>query len=346
MRTTKSLVRSRAPLRLSFGGGGSELSPYVEMHGGNVLNATINMHAYTTMRPAQGMEVRFTALDQKICFSHEAISNLRPQQALPLHQAVYNRMVAEFNHGNPLPVEVFTYCDAPIGSGLGASSTLTVSLVTAFAEYLFLGLDEYAVAQLAYEIERKDLGLSGGRQDQYAASFGGFNFIEFRTNDTVVVNPLRMREWVVSELEASLVLYYTGVSRESARIIEQQQQLLRQQDAATVAHLHNIKSIASKMKDCLLQGDLLGFARNLDVSWSEKKATADKISNSFIDDTYTAAKSAGALGGKISGAGGGGFMMLVCDPERKMDVIEILKARGGEVYVSKFVNEGARSWRI
>jgi D-glycero-alpha-D-manno-heptose-7-phosphate kinase len=339
------IVRSRAPLRLSFAGGGTELSPYLEAYGGQILNGTIGLHAYATLEPNADGRVKFVAADQDIALELPAESPVSGDD-LPLHRGVYNRIVGTFNGGRPLPVTVTTFCDAPVGSGLGSSSTLTVAMIKAFDEYLGLALDEYSLARIAYEVERQDLNLEGGRQDQYAAAFGGFNFIEFHEDDRVVVNPLRIPQSTICEFEASLILYYTGKSRHSAQIIEEQTKLIREQNEAVIRHLHTIKSYCGLMKEYLLKGNIEAFAEVLDRSWAEKRATASSISNATIDHVYEVVRQAGVIGGKISGAGGGGFMMLICRPERRMHVLARLAELGGTVIGCSFVSGGAHSWRI
>ena len=340
------IVRARAPLRLSFGGGGTELSPYLDMFGGHVLNSTINLHAYATLAPSPDGKVHFIAADKGETVICDALDQLSIEQGLPLHCGVYNRIVREYNGGKPIPLTLTTMCEAPIGSGLGSSSTLTVAMLKAYDEYLGLALGEYDLAHLAYQTERLDLGLSGGMQDQYSAAFGGFNFIEFHSLEHVIVNPLRVRHWIVSELESSLVLYYTGTSRQSAELIMEQTREINAASTERVERLHRIKALAVDMKTMLLKGDLNGFGKTLDRSWMEKRQMSANISNSEIDRIYERAKDNGAIGGKITGAGGGGFMMLLCDPARRMDVLRVLGAEDGKIFSCGFLDHGAHSWRI
>jgi D-glycero-alpha-D-manno-heptose-7-phosphate kinase len=259
---------------------------------------------------------------------------------------VYNRIVREFNGGRPLALILTTHTDAPPGSGLGSSSTLVVAMVKAFVEWLNLPLGEYDIARLAYEIERVDVGLAGGRQDQYAATFGGFNFMEFHPGERVVVNPLRIKNWILSELEASLILYFGGVSRDSARIIDEQAANVQRHDAAVLDATHALKAEAVAMKENLLKGDFDGLVQSIQAGWEAKKRLASSISNPQIEEMYELARKAGMRAGKISGAGGGGFMMLLVDPVRRMEVIRALHRAPGRIYTCHFTRHGTEGWKI
>ena len=339
-------VRARAPLRLGIAGGGTDVSPYADVHGGLVLNATIDRYAYAVLAPLATPHVRFVGTDLQ---ASESVP-LAPQYALTgplaLHKAVYNEMVATFNAGQPLPVELSTFCDVPAGSGLGSSSTLVVVIVRAFTELLNLPLDDYMVARLAHKIERVDCGLQGGRQDQYAATFGGFNFMEFYADDRAVINPLRVKNWILCELEASLLLFYTGVSRESARIIADQSEGIRLGSQEALQAMHGIKREALVMKECLLRGDFQGMVQSMRSGWEDKKRSSKAVSNTHIDEIYGAACSAGALAGKVSGAGGGGFMMFFVPPEKRMDVTRALKRFDGQLSNCHFTKHGTQAWRV
>jgi D-glycero-alpha-D-manno-heptose-7-phosphate kinase len=342
------LIRSRAPLRVGLAGGGTDVSPYCDLYGGYVLNATINRYAYATLRCVNTSILNFASTDQGISESLEIKEGvLIPLNGiLNLHKAVYNSMISEFNNGKHLPIELSTFCDAPIGSGLGASSTLVVAMIRAFVELLNLPLDDYSIARLAFKIERIDCELQGGRQDQYSATFGGVNFIEFPDVRKVVVNSLRLKEWIVSELEASLLLFYTGVSRESAKIIADQSSSVKDLDSNTLESMHLIKQEAIQMKEYLLKGEFQGIVESMKLGWSAKKRSANTVSNPLIDSIYKAAIESGALSGKVSGAGGGGFMMFFIPPEKRMAVINSLKNFSGEIGNCHFTNSGAEAWRV
>jgi D-glycero-alpha-D-manno-heptose-7-phosphate kinase len=341
------LFRARAPLRLGLAGGGTDLSPYCDEHGGAILNATIGLYAYATLEPLQGDSVIFATRDSGEIIEYAADPRGMTGNQLTLHAAVYRRIVNDFLDGRPYPCRLTTYCDAPPGSGLGSSSTLVVAMLQVFAEALALPLGEYDLAHLAFQIERRDVGLQGGRQDQYAATFGGFNFMEFYSNDRVVVNPLRIKSWVLSELEASLVLFFTGVSRSSAAIIaEQTRNIADPSSTRSMAAMHQLKSDAYEMKEAVLKGNIKDFATVLNKSWLAKKQTAENISNSRIELVMNSAAQAGAIAGKVSGAGGGGFITFMVDPLRRSELVRALSDATGSVVPCSFTDRGAEAWRV
>ncbi len=342
-RVTK--VRSRAPLRLGFAGGGTDVSPYSDTVGGCVLNATINMFAHCSIEVRSDQKVKFAALDYGQELEAEAGGDLAPTGSLALHKAVYRRIVRQFLGGACLPVTVMTASDAPAGSGLGSSSTLVVAMIEAYRELLALPLGEYDVANLAYVIERIDVDQAGGRQDQYAATFGGINFIEFSA-EQAIVNPLRIRQSTLMELEAMLVLYLTGISRESAKIITEQSESLRSGREASLQAMHQIKREAYVMKDALLHNDLRSFSDTLGRSWEAKKRTASGITNHEINRICELALSAGALSGKVSGAGGGGFLFFMVPPERRPHLLQVLGREPGVTMRCSFTEDGAQAWRV
>ncbi|MBP1991146.1 GHMP family kinase ATP-binding protein [Paenibacillus eucommiae] len=339
------IIRSKAPLRLGLAGGGTDVSPYCDEFGGYVLNATLDMYAYCTIETTNVHTVSFFAADRDEYFESKACEQLVLDGHLDLHKGIYNRIVREFNHFTPLSLKITTYSDAPAGSGLGSSSTMVVAIIQAYVEWLNLPLGEYDIAHLAYEIERVDVGLNGGRQDQYAATFGGFNFIEFYSEDRVIVNPLRIKSWVVNELENSIVLYYTGASRESANIINEQVKNAENKNEKSLQAMHELKADALIMKEAILKGELQKFAEFLGKSWEAKKRMASSISNHDIDHIYDIAMEAGAYAGKVSGAGGGGFMIFMVDPVRRLQLIKELKRLPGEVINFHFTSVGAEGWK-
>jgi len=340
------IIRARAPLRLGLGGGGTDVSPFCNIYGGYILNATIDMYAFAMIETNSDDKIRFMAMDREEYFECNLTDALETDGFLSLHKGVYSRVIRDFNDGKPIPLTIKTYSDAPSGSGLGSSSTVVVAMLQAFVELLNLPLGEYELAHLAFEIERIDLGWNGGKQDQYAAAFGGFNFMEFYADNRVIVNPLRIKSWILSELEASLVLFYTGVSRDSATIIDEQEKNVRESNQQSIDAMQQLKEDALHMKECLLKGQLMEFSRYMGKSWQAKKEMAHNISNSKIDKIYDAAQQAGAYSGKVSGAGGGGFMMFLIDPARRMEFIRAMKQMDGEVIDCHFTKMGVQSWRV
>jgi len=339
------IVRARAPLRLGFGGGGSDLSPFCDQHGGFVLNATINMFVYAVLELRDEGPVRFVAADRQECVELEPSCDMPLQGTLALHKSVYCRIMRDFNGGRALPVTLTTYSDVAAGSGLGSSSTLVVAMVEAFKELLGLPLGEYDEAQLAYGIERLDVGMVGGRQDQYAATFGGFNFMEFGVNDRVIVNPLRINRNTVNELEASLVVCNTGMPRDSDGIIQAQASNVERGDQRSLDATHRLKQEAVSMKEALLKGDISRFAQVLEQGWLSKKKTASGVTNENLERIYRAAMEGGAYSGKVSGAGGGGFMMFIVDPPRRPDVFRALRCQKVQPAAVQFTDQGAMAWR-
>jgi D-glycero-alpha-D-manno-heptose-7-phosphate kinase len=339
-------VRSRAPLRLGLAGGGTDVAPYCDTYGGIVLNATIDRYCYTTIEenPHGGIEFRAPDIESidHLSRGHDS----RSATPLNLHRAIYERMVREF--ALDWPEIRFTTCsDAPPGSGLGSSSALVVSAVEAFREFFSLPLGEYEVARLAFEIEREDYGQAGGSQDQYAATFGGFNVMEFGPGRRIIVNPLRIKSGTLSELEASMLLFHTGVSHISAEIIERQARYISSGATSQLAATHTLKDEAISMKEALLKGDLVELAMILNRGWEAKKELAEGISNPQIERCFQAALGAGALAGKVSGAGGGGYVLFLADPVRRPEVVRALGGLPfGAVQPVHFVSEGAVAWSL
>jgi D-glycero-alpha-D-manno-heptose-7-phosphate kinase len=339
------------PLRLGLAGGGTDLSPYCDQHGGAVLNTTIDRHAYAFIEPSEDGLVHFVAPDLDLEESYPPDVAALATDRLELHAGVTRRMVAQFGGGRLSPIRVTSYVDAPPGSGLGSSSALVVALVEAFTAWLSAPLGPYDVARLAFEIERIDLGLAGGKQDQYAATFGGTNFIEFHADDRVIVNPLRVAPAVLNELQTSLVVCFTGVSRRSEAIIVEQQQGMtatadHRPDEAVIDSLHQLKRDAIEMKEALLRGEIRRMATILNRSWAAKQRTASGISTGRIEELYSLAFAHGAIGGKVSGAGGGGFMMFFVPPAQRIAVVRALNAAGGTASGVHLTSQGAESWAV
>lgn len=339
------LIRSKAPLRLGLAGGGSDVSPYSDIYGGLVLNATINLYTYCTIEETNDGLITINSYDANCFIIYPSEKFLEIDGSANLIKGVYNRIVKDFKL-EAKSFRITTYNDAPIGSGLGTSSSMVVCILKAFIEWLSLPLGDYDTSRLAYEIERKDLGLQGGKQDQYAAAFGGFNYIEFLKDDIVIVNPLKIKRWIIDELEASMVLYFTGASRSSAKIISEQIVNTTNKKEDAIEAMDNIKQSAVNMKLALLRGDMRRFAEIVKEGWENKKKLASSITNPMIQEAFDIAIPAGAISGKVSGAGGGGFIMFMVEPTRKKAVENALKSLSGFVMPFQFTEGGAHGWKI
>lgn len=332
-------------MRLGLAGGGSDVSPYSDIYGGLVLNATVNLYTYATIEETGGGLVEINSYDAGCRRSYPLSGKLDMDGEAALVKGVYNRIVRDYGPC-PCGFRVTTYNDAPAGSGLGTSSTMVVCIIKAFAEWMSLPLGDYEIARMAYEVERVDLMLSGGKQDQYAAAFGGFNYMEFRTDGAVEVTPLKVSRWIRDELESSLLLYFTGRSRSSAAIIDRQKANTAVGGGRPVEAMHRIRESAREMKLALLKGDMREFARVLGRAWEDKKMMAEAVTNPVIERAFGTAARAGALAGKVSGAGGGGFCMFMADPTRKKAVADALGRLDGFVMPFQFTEGGARGWKV
>lgn len=339
------IYRSKAPLRIGLAGGGTDVSPYCDQYNGAILNATISLFAHANIELIDKPKIIIQGLDKEESEEYDWQNHLPINGTLDLLKGVYNRVQQDFPFTKK-GLRISTFVDAPSGSGLGTSSTLVVAIVGAFVEMLQLPMGEYDIAHYAYEIERNDLKLAGGRQDQYAATFGGVNYMEFFRNDNVIVNPLRIRQEYLNELEHNLLLYYTSTSRESARIIEEQSKNVKDKNQQSIEAMHQLKHQSVLMKEALLKGKIDEIGNILDIGFEQKRLMAKGINNSLIDDLYTHAKMAGASGGKISGAGGGGFMIFYCPSNSKHAVKKQLEQFGGIAQPYQFTKSGLETWTI
>jgi D-glycero-alpha-D-manno-heptose-7-phosphate kinase len=335
------LIRAKAPLRISFAGGGTDVPPFPEREGGCALNATINKYSYGMLRPTQDKQISIQSVDFGLALNYEIREELIYDGKLDLVKAAIKKIKGQNGAG----FELFLRSDAPPGSGLGSSSSLMVTLVGLLKEFHGLPLTDYEIAQLAYTIERKEVGIEGGLQDQYAATFGGCNFIEF-SGTQVIVNPLRLSQDVVNELEHNLLLCFTGGTRVSQHIIDDQTARYQRGEQENMTALRRQKTLAVEMKNLLLQRKLQQFGESLHEAWEFKKRMSPQISNPRIDEIYEAGRKAGAVGGKLSGAGGGGFMVFYCCFEKKHHVTEVLQKMGCTISDFAFDFHGLQSWRV
>jgi D-glycero-alpha-D-manno-heptose-7-phosphate kinase len=304
-----------------------------------VLSATINQYAYASLRPRRDSKLTIASLDYDLVARYDHPKQVKFDGQLDLIKAAVRAL--RVRRG----ADLWVHSDAPPGSGLGASSTLVVALIGVLGAWLQRPFSGYETAELAYRIERVDLGLAGGRQDQYAAAFGGFNFIEF-LGDSTVVNPLRIRPDVLQELEYRLLLCYMGQTRKSAHIIERQTASYREGVKPVVDALHRLKRETLEMKKALLLGDMDGMGELLHEAWENKKRLDEGISNSRVDRLYKLARREGAIGGKMPGAGGGGYFMLLTRFDRKHRVAAALEKHGGQVVPFQFERRGLVTWSL
>lgn len=332
------IIRSKAPLRLSFAGGGTDVAPFKDKEGGCVLSTTIDKYAYGSLRVRSDKQITIQSLDYEmnaICSPHQKI---RRNGKLSLVKAAIQKL-----NQNESGVDVFIHSDAPPGSGLGSSSAMVVALIGLFVEHAKKPLTSYDIAEMAYRIERIDLKMLGGMQDQYAAAFGGFNFIEFY-KDNVIVNPLRIKATTLNELQYNLLLCGTGRTRLSENIIREQIGNYLGNKTEAIAAMRIQKEIAIEMKNSLVTGKLNDFASLLDFAWVTKKKMANQITNPKIDEMYDVAKKSGAVGGKLLGAGGGGYLVFYCGSGRKYAVAEKLEKMRGMIVEFGLDFAGLQTW--
>lgn len=333
------IIRSKAPLRISFGGGGTDVSPYPEEKGGVTLSTTIDKYAYCTLATREDDSVGIQSLDYNIATSYSLDQEFQYGGDMDLVKAVIK--VMKVKQG----LDLFLHSDAPPGCGLGTSSAVAVTLVGVFKHWLKLPLTDYDVAELAYHIEREEVGIKGGKQDQYATSFGGFNFIEYN-GSKVIVNPLRIEPEILNELQYRLMLCYTGKTRLSAGIIDDQMTRYQEKKKDMIRALNETKELAIAMKNALLVGQIDEFGSLLHQAWCAKKQLSSKITNPDIDELYEVARQNGAIGGKLLGAGGGGYLLLFCQFDKRHIVAEKLEQLGGKVANFAFDFDGLQTWSV
>ena len=333
------IIRSRSPLRISFAGGGTDVSPYAELYGGAIISTTIDRYAYVTLKPNSNKSIRIISQDYNLLEEFRTISDMTIDGKTNLIKAAV--IQAGLKNKN---LDIVVHVDSPPGSGLGSSSALSVALIGCLSKYLNEYLTSYEIAKRAVELERELLNIKGGYQDQYASTFGGFNLIEF--GKSVIVNPLRLRSEVLQELLASMILVDTGKTRLSGNILKHQISKYEKKDSKTLEHLDEIKKLVYDLKDHLLRGNILEVGHSLDMHWNHKRKIDKNITNSRIDSIYKKAKEAGIFGGKLLGAGGGGHMLFLCEPYRKHEVIKAIKKTGIEIVKFNFDNDGLRTWML
>lgn len=336
-------VFARAPLRISFAGGGTDIPAFSDIHGGAVVNATLARYAYTRISEGEGQTLCFNAVDLKECREVSSASGLQDLVALPLHREVY-KFFLERTGLDFVPLNVTTFCESPVGAGLGASSTVVVSLIKAFSEFFGIQMRTQEIANYAFEIERIRCCMDGGKQDQYAAAFGGFNLLEFSRSGAVEVTPLQLSSELIAQLQASMLLYYMGQSRVSHHVISDQSRAISKSESSVINAMMNIKRQAYRMQGCLVEANMSAMLEIFEENWSNKIKTSAKILTPEIQEIIRAVRDGGASVGKVSGAGGGGFIMFWVPLDKRQAVIEQLSLMGGTVAEYSFSLEGAQAW--
>jgi D-glycero-alpha-D-manno-heptose-7-phosphate kinase len=336
-------------MRVSFGGGGSEIDPFRSLFGGRVMNTTIAMYAHvlfaeTTdnvieIQSSDADEYFFTSTDKYLDVQFDEL----PKSCL-LAVAVLQYFSRELKCDLTRGVKINTYSDAPVGSGLGSSSTMTVAIVHLLLEYFNIPADPYNLALIAHKIERQYLNLAGGIQDHFCAAFGGFNYMEFGPIDHLLINPLRIKRDTLFELESSLVLIYTGTSRDSAQIIQNQILEMENNTQFTNETLSKIAQNATQIKSSILRWNLSEFASLLNEGWNLKKLMSENISNPEINILTKICTNSGALGAKLCGAGGGGYLLVAIPPENRSKLVAALKKRPEDLVRITFVDHGSEVW--
>ncbi|MFY8128104.1 MAG: dehydrogenase [Chitinophagaceae bacterium] len=336
--------KAKAPLRLGLAGGGTDVSPYSNLYGGAIINATISLYAHCTITTTNSDAIVIKAHHTTQVFCYNNTKELPINGCLDLAKGVYNCLQKDYDflHNG---LEISTNVDAPIGSGLGTSSTLVVAILGAFNEMLNLKLDKHKLAAYAFKIEREYLKFAGGKQDQYTAVFGGLNFMQFFEDNSVIVEKITISEKSLETLQHNLLLYYTQSTRDSGLIIEEQQQNVLQQKASSIEAMHQLKKQAFEMKSIFCNDDIDSIGKILDFGYKHKQQMASNITNETINYIYATALKAGATGGKISGAGGGGFMFFYCPNNTKAAVEKALQQLGGNIQNYSFVQQGLTSWQ-
>ena len=338
-------ISARAPLRIGLAGGGTDIKSYFDSYSGVTLNATINKYAYAEITKSKSNFIAQSSDFSLEMSIDDVLENKEIPKELKLHFAIYRRIIKDFNNSEHLKIRLSTFCDAPIGSGLGSSSTLVVAILKAFIDLLDLKFDKYFIAELAYKIEREDCQLSGGKQDQYSAAFGGFNFIKFEKKETIVES-LNIENCFRCELETSLILHFTGLSRLSSEVICDQERCSLSKESDALTCLHKIKDEAYRMKQFILNKDKNGIKDSLNKSWEFKKQTSRNVSNKFIQKRINLGFEYGAQAAKVSGAGGGGFILFMTEPNKGIKLRNRLLMESSETFFCGFNYKGVESWII
>ncbi len=327
----------RAPVRISFGGGGTDLASYYKKHGGVVVSAAINKYFYTILELRQDERIQIISSDLQLNHTVEDCYSLKYGEGLDIPVGVLKHMHVRRGMNLLMASEI------PPGTGLGSSGAVTVNIINTINHLEHLKMTKKELAEMAYHIEYNELGLPIGKQDEYASAFGGLNFITFDRSGDTTVEPLHVPKEVRMRMEDDVMLFFTGRTRQSSKILKSQDSSTKEDTGEVVERLHEIKNIAFKVKKAIEIGDLTEMGHLLDMSWQNKKKLAKGISNPRINKIYETAKKEGAVGGKLTGAGGGGYMMLFCHKKYQPAVKKAMHKEGLSLLDFKFDHKGAKT---
>jgi len=328
----------RSPVRISFGGGGTDLPAYYEQFGGAVVSAAINKYFYTVLTPRSDGRIQVISSDLRVfeTWPDIAKADLRGS-SLEIPLAVLKEM------NRDIAVDLFLSSEIPPGTGLGSSASVCVNILKIISVHLQRSISKYDLAEHAFDIARNVLGKHVGKQDEYAATFGGLNLISFHPDGTTLVEPIELNPAVANELQRNLMLFFTGSAHHSWSILKEQESAARSHIGSTVDALHEVKALGLRIRAALMEGDLRMFGSLLHQGWEAKRRISTKISTAHIDHLYSLAREHGALGGKIAGAGGGGFLLLYCEPEFQSNVREAMRREGIQEMTFGFDMQGAHA---
>lgn len=327
----------RSPVRISLGGGGTDLPAYYEQFGGSVLSAAINKYFYTILTARSDDRIQVISSDLRVFETWRDIANTKLRGTpLEIPLAVLKEMNCD------IAVDLFLASEIPPGTGLGSSASVCVNILKTLSFYLQRPISKYDLAERSFHIARHLLGKPVGKQDEYAAAFGGLNFISFHPDGSTLVEPIDLNPAVLTELQRNLMLFFTGSAHHSWTILQEQESAARNEAGSALDALHEVKALGIRMSSALQSGNLRAIGALLHEGWQAKRRISTKISTPHIDELYTLARKRGALGGKITGAGGGGFLLLYCEPDFQSDVREAMRRYDVQEMTFGFDMQGAQ----
>jgi D-glycero-alpha-D-manno-heptose-7-phosphate kinase len=327
----------RSPVRISFGGGGTDLPAYYEQYGGAVLSVAINKYFYTILRTRGDGRVQVISSDLRVFENWQNIANIPAEGSeLEIPLAVLKELDCKVS------VDLFLASEIPPGTGLGSSASVCVNILKTLTNYLQKPFSKYDLAERAFHIARNVLGKHVGKQDEYAAAFGGLNYMSFHQNGSAEIESLDLETDLMRDFQSKLMLFFTGAAHHSWDILQEQESFTRSHSGTTVEALHEVKALGLQMRQALERGQLQAFGDLLHESWQAKRRVSNKITTPRIDQLYTLAREHGATGGKITGAGGGGFLLIYCEKEFQQAVRHALLGEGVHEMAFAFDTQGAQ----